>query len=321
MRIAVLYGPHDFRIEERPRPELKEDECLIRVRACGVCHSELHQWDAYQEGLSYPRLIGHEVAGEVLAVGRSVQNHAVGERVAVWTDSQGYAEEVAVKADRIFPIAPGIPFEYALAEPIACATNAVEKAGVRLGDVAAVVGTGFMGALLLQMLRLKGVSVLIAIDIRDEMLALARRLGADAVLNPSRDAVLPAVRELTQGKGVDVSFEAGGQQATLDLAAEICRMEGKLVIFGYHPGPRHIADLGMWNWMAFDVVNAHFRDLRTILTGATAGMRLLNAGRLDMSPLVTHRYPLAEIEAAFTAAKEKPKGFVKSVIVLEGGTT
>lgn len=84
MRIASLHGPHDFRIEEHPRPEMQKDECLVRVRACGVCHSEIHQWEVKVEGLEYPRYIGHEVSGEVLAVGAEVQGFQPGDRVSVW---------------------------------------------------------------------------------------------------------------------------------------------------------------------------------------------------------------------------------------------
>jgi L-iditol 2-dehydrogenase len=134
MRIASLHGPHDFRIEERPRPKMQKDECLIQVRACGVCVSEIHQWEVKAEGLDYPRYIGHEVSGEVMAVGAEVKAYKPGDRVSVWVDGKGYAEEVAVQPERIFPIARKIAFEQALAEPIACATNGVSKANIQLGD-------------------------------------------------------------------------------------------------------------------------------------------------------------------------------------------
>lgn len=316
MRLASLHGPHDFRIEECPSPTMSKDECLIRVRACGVCHSEIHQWEVKAEGLEYPRHIGHEVSGEVLAVGAAVKGFKPGDRVSVWVDGRGYAEQVAVKPERMFSIAHALAFDQALAEPIACATNGVLKANVQLGDTVALVGTGFMGLILLQELKLCGLRQLIAIDRRDDMLELAKRLGADVIINPVREDPAQRVRELTQGRGVDVAFEAGGVQGTLDLAADLCCMEGKLVIFGYHPGPRVIKDLGFWNWMAFAIVNAHFRDLGTILRGARIGMDLLNAGKIDMAPLITHKFPLEKIENAFTAAKEKPSGFVKSVITL-----
>jgi L-iditol 2-dehydrogenase len=146
-------------------------------------------------------------------------------------------------------------------------------------------------------------------------LNLSGELGADHQLNPLNDDIDKEIKNLTNGKGVDISFEVGGNQSTLDLASQICRMEGKLVIFGYHPGSRVINDLGYWNWMAFDIINAHFRDMNTILRGTRIGMDLLNSGKIKMDKLITHRYSLEEIEKAFTAAKEKPVGFVKSVIV------
>jgi threonine dehydrogenase-like Zn-dependent dehydrogenase len=94
-------------------------------------------------------------------------------------------------------------------------------------------------------------------------------------------------------------------------------MEGKLVIFGFHPGPRKIKDFGYWNWMAFDIINAHFRNLDTILKGSRIGMDMLNYKRIDMQPLITHEFPIEKIEDAFSVAKDKPKGFVKSVIVFD----
>lgn len=316
MKAAVLYGPHDFRIEEIPTPQIQEDECLVRVRACGVCHSELHQWDEKLKGLKYPRFIGHEVSGEVVKAGINIKNFKPDQRVALWVDGKGYAEEIAVKEDRIFPLSDDIPFDLALCEPIACTTNGVIRANIQLADTIALVGTGFMGLILLQELKLRGASKIIAIDVRDEMLRLAEELGADIIINPVNQKPQKIIKEITNNKGVDISFEIGGVQSTLDLAAEICRMEGKLVIFGYHPGKRNIKNLGYWNWMAFDIVNAHFRDMNTILHGAKLGMELLNAGKINMRPLVTHTYPIEKIEEAFKAAKEKPAGFVKSVIVM-----
>lgn len=315
MKSAVLYGPHHWEIEEKITPVIEKDECLIKIKICGVCHSEIHQWETKVEGLEYPRYIGHEVAGEIIKVGSSVKEFKVGDRVAAWADGKGYAEEIAVKVDTLSLIADDIAYEFALSEPIACTTNAVLRTNVQLGDVVAMVGTGFMGLIMLQELKLTGAKKIIAIDVRDEMLQLSKELGADVQLNPLKDNVEQEIKKLTNGKGVDISFEVGGNQSTLDLASQICRMEGKLVIFGYHPGSRIIKDLGYWNWMAFDVVNAHFRNLETILKGMRIGMDLLNAGKIKMDKLVTHKYRLDEIEKAFNAAKEKPTGFVKSVIV------
>lgn len=315
MKAALLYGEKDFRIETVDDPLIKPDECLIEVKACGVCHSEIHQWNQKLAGLEYPRFIGHEVSGVILETGKAVSRFHPGDRVAVWADGKGYAEKLAVKQDYIFHLTDSIPFEQAMAEPIACTTNGVLKTDIRMHESVALVGCGFMGLILLQQLKLYSPSMLIAIDLRNDMLQLAKKLGADIVINPSRENTIEQIRQLTNGKGVDISFEVGGIQATLDQAADICRMEGRLVIFGYHPGQRIIKDMGYWNWMAFDIVNAHFRDIDQILYGTRLGMELLNAGKIDLKPLITHTFPLNKINDAFTAAKDKRGGFVKAVII------
>jgi len=317
MRAAILYGVHDFRIEERPEPVISEDECLVKVKVCGVCHSELHQWNEKIASLEYPRHIGHEVAGEIIKTGKNVKDYKVGDRVAVWTEGKGYAEKVAANTSVLSPIADRIPYKEALSEPIACTTNGVMRANVQLNDIVVIVGTGFMGLILLQEIKLLGAKKIIAVDVRDEMLAEAKKLGADLIFNPQKVNVIEEVKNITGGRGADVCFEAGGIESTLNLAAELCRMEGKLVIFGYHPGQRKINDLGYWNWMAFDIINAHFRNIDTILKGSRIGMELLNEGKISMSSLITHTYPLEKIEEAFIAAKEKPQGFIKSVLVME----
>lgn len=314
MRQAVLYGAHDWKIEDVKSPVISDDEVFIKIKACGVCHSEIHQWDVKIDGLDYPRYIGHEVAGEIIETGKNVNDFKPGDRVAAWTDGKGYAEVISIKTNKVFKISDQVSFAEAMAEPIACTTNGVIKSNIQLNDTVALVGCGFMGLILLQQLRLRGAKFIIAIDVREEILELAKELGADFIINPKEKNAIEEIKNLTGGKGIDVSFEVGGNETTLNLAADICRMEGKLVIFGYHPGPRKINDLGYWNWMAFDIINAHFRDLNNILNGTRIGMEMLNQGKIVMKKLITHKYKLDQIEDAFVAAKEKPKGFIKSVI-------
>lgn len=317
MKAAILYGAEDFRIEELESPELTPDQYRLNVKACGVCHSELHQWTTEVDGLEYPRFIGHEVSGEIIEKGSKTGKFNVGDRVAVWTEGKGYATELLIEEKFMYPVNDEIPLTDALAEPIGCTTNGVLKANIMLNDTVALVGTGFMGLIMIQELRLLGIRKIIAIDIRDDMLKLAENLGADVLINPKRDKVLQKVKESNEGKLVDVTFEVGGNEATLNLASSLTRMEGKLVMFGFHPGPRKINDLGFWNWMAFDIVNAHFRNQATILHGTAVGMDLLNQRKLNMKPLVTHKFALNEINEAFKTATGKPEGFVKAVIDME----
>ncbi|MCF8260902.1 MAG: zinc-binding dehydrogenase [Melioribacteraceae bacterium] len=317
MKAALLHGAHDWRIEEIDSPVNNDDELLISIRACGVCHSELHQWDEKIPTLDYPRFIGHEAAGIVKQSGNNIKKFKNGDRVGIWIFGKGFAEEVTVKEEQVFPLADDISFEEgALAEPISCTTNALLKTNLQLSDTVALVGTGFMGLILLQQLKHQGVSKIIAIDVRDEILEKCGQLGAEYILNPMKVDVAREIKELTDGRGVDAAFEVGGVQGTLDLVPQITRMEGKVVIFGYHPGKRIINDLGYWNWMAFDIINGHFRNMETILDGARRGMDMVNTKKIDMNTLITHKYKLDEIEEAFSAAKYKPDGFIKSVITI-----
>jgi threonine dehydrogenase-like Zn-dependent dehydrogenase len=317
MKAAILYDAHDFRIEEQGTPAYVSDECLINVKACGVCHSELHQWDHRIAGLEYPRSIGHEVAGIISEVGKDVKNFKKNDRVAVWVDEKGYSEQIVAKQDRIFSLSEKISFKEAMAEPLSCTTNGVISANILLGDTVVLVGTGFMGLILLQQIKQRGAEQIIAIDIRDEMLEMAKELGAGITINPRNEKVDDIIKKATGDHGADICFEVGGTQTTLNLAASLCRMEGKVVIFGYHPGSRTIDDLGYWNWMAFDIINAHFRDIEKILDGASRGMKSLNKEQITLNPLITHTYPLEEINTAFATAIEKPKGFIKAVIVFD----
>ncbi|MCB0731766.1 MAG: hypothetical protein KDC88_12100, partial [Ignavibacteriae bacterium] len=134
------------------------------------------------------------------------------------------------------------------------------------------------------------------------------------VINPNNEDVKSKIMSITQNKGIDATFEVGGNEITLNLAAQLTRMEGKIEIFGFHPGSRNINDLGFWNWMAFDIINGHFRNIDTILNGTRIGMELLNKNKINMKPLITHRYSLEEINSGFADAIKKPNGFVKAVI-------
>jgi threonine dehydrogenase-like Zn-dependent dehydrogenase len=155
---------------------------------------------------------------------------------------------------------------------------------------------------------------LIVADTRRDALERASRLGATQVVNVAVDSLPEVVKSLTRGRGADASFEVTGAQGPLTLLGEVTRMSGKVVIVGYHQGGSRQIPLAYWNWMAFQILNAHFRDIATIQRGMKTGMRLLTSGRLSLADLVTHRFPLEAIDQAFQVSQEKPDGFVKSVV-------
>jgi threonine dehydrogenase-like Zn-dependent dehydrogenase len=312
VKIAVLRGRESFEIEEVAVPTIAPDEVLVRVVVSGVCASELEPW---VEGppAGEERCPGHEVSGVVTEVGADAEGIAVGDRVGVWVTERGFAEYVAVRAAYCFPAGDG-PLDEALAEPIACAANAVEVADVRLGDDVLVIGAGFMGNLVQELVALRGVRQLIVADARPDALERAAKLGATRVVDVTRESLPDVVRSLTDGRGADITFECTGTQAALSTIGDTTRMSGKLAIVGYHQGSARQVPLAHWNWMAFTIVNAHFREVATILRGMSIGMRLLAAGKLSMADLVTHRFPLERINDAFATLRDKPEGFVKAVV-------
>lgn len=314
MKIAILSAPQTFEIADQPVPDIQPDEVLVRVSACGVCTSELDMWEGKEGPDIYPRYPGHEVSGVVEKIGEDVRTLKPGDPVGVWAPGNGFAEYVAVKAEHCYS-AGDIPLDLALAEPIACAVNAVEMANLSLSDDVVIIGAGFMGNLVQKLVTLQGPRRLIVADIRQDALERAQQLGAGHVVNTAQENLPERVQELTDGKGADASFEVTGAQAPLQMLGEITRMSGKVVIVGYHQGGLRQINLAYWNWMAFQIINAHFRDIHVIQRGMRIGMRLLTSGRLSLDGLVTHRFSLADVNEAFRIAHEKPLGFVKSTVI------
>jgi threonine dehydrogenase-like Zn-dependent dehydrogenase len=316
VKLAVLRDQSNFAIEEIDKPSFADDEVLVRVAACGVCASELEMWTEHAP-TSGPRYLGHEVSGVVAAVGADVEALRPGDRVGCWVTSHGYAEYVAVRAAYCTKAGPG-PLELALAEPLACAVNAVEAADVRLGDDVVLVGAGFMGNLVQMLVALRGPRQLIVADTRPDALARAKAAGATSVVDIRSESLADVVGRLTDARGADISFECTGTQAALSGLGGTTRMSGKLAIVGFHQGADRQIPLAAWNWMAFTIVNAHFREAAVIMQGMTIGMKLLSAGLLSMENLVTHRFELDDINAAFDALRSKPDGFAKAVITFPG---
>jgi L-iditol 2-dehydrogenase len=315
MRLAVLTGRHAFDLQEAPIPTFDADEVLVKVAACGVCASELDMWDG--SGASgYPVYPGHEVSGVVEAVGESVDTFAAGDPVATWVTTRGFADYVAVKADYC-RAAGNVALDLALGEPVACAVNAVELADVRLGDDVVIIGAGFMGNLVQKLVALRGAHSVTVADTRLDALDRAKALGASRVVDVTAESLVDVVAAGTEAGGADVTFECTGAQAPLLLVGDVTRMSGKIALVGYHQGAPREIPLGLWNWKAFTLLNAHFRDVATILRGMTVGMRLMTSGALSLEPLVSHRFALPQIGEAFRVAREKPAGFVKATIVMD----
>lgn len=314
MKAAILKKPGYFTIEERDIPAIGPNEILVKAKVCGICTSELDMWEGKAIGLEFPRFIGHEVAGIVENVGNNVRQIKPGDRVAIYAEGEGYAEYIAVPQEYAIKLNPIIKFEHALGEPIACSVNGVRKLKLEIQESVCIVGCGFMGLIMLQVFKSAGAGILIAVDTRDSILNIAEQLGATHALNPLHSDVIKEIKKITGNRGVDVGIEAAGTQQTIDMTTQIVRMEGKLEIFGFHQGEPRKIDWGFWNWMAFQIINGHTRSRHIYIEGMRIGLDLMTAGKLNMAPLVTHTFPLNDINEGFRTASQKDDSFVKGVI-------
>lgn len=314
MRKAILIEPQLTQIVEEAPPPVGERDVRVRVRTCGVCASELHGWDG--DGGRYPRQHGHEVMGVVEEIGPGVSGVAPGDRVT-GLFGRGFAEFAVAPVDRVVPVPEGLSDEAAIGEPLSCVISAARRTRVELGDRLAVVGLGYMGLLMLQALRLKGPARLIAVDPRAEARERALALGADEAYAPNE---LPESDHFTRWEqlgsdaGVDVAVEASGTPAGLTLAGRLARPHGVLSVTGWHQGGARQVDFELWGWKALEVLNAHERRADYQMDCMRRGLALAAAGKLDPGGLVSHRFPLTEVDAAFRALHDKPPGFCKAVV-------
>lgn len=332
MRAAQVMGPRQVRVREVLVPVPGPDEVLIRVEGCGLCGSNLPVWQGrpWFEYPLEPGAPGHESWGEIVDMGPVTSSAAgadqaleIGNRVVALAE-QAFAEYVVARRDATVRIPAALAGKDLPGEPIACAMNALGRSDIRPGHWVAVIGIGFLGALLVQLARQAGARVL-AVSHRPFSVRLARALGADQGFllgtPPHRggdgdDDIVARVLALTGGQGCDRVIEATGLQRPLDLATRLTRTRGRLVIAGFHQdGPRQV-DMQTWNWRGIDVINAHERDPRVYVEGMRAALDAVQSGAVDLEPVLTHRLALDRIEDAFRLLEERPVGFVKAEVLM-----
>jgi threonine dehydrogenase-like Zn-dependent dehydrogenase len=312
MRAAVVTGPGSIELREVPVPAPAAGQVRVRLEGCGVCGSHLPLWEG-RPWFTYPLepgAPGHEGWGVVDALGPGVHGHLLGRRVAALS-YHAFAEYDVSAADAVVPLPAsleGTPFP---GEALACAMNVFRRSGVRAGEDVAVVGVGFLGALLVQLARGAGARV-VAVSRRAAARDVARACGADEVLDAADHAAVQArVQERTGARGCACVFEAAGVQETLDLASSLVGVRGRLVIAGYHQDGDRRVDLQSWNWRGLDVINAHEREPAVYVEGMRDAVRAVADGRLNPRPLLTDAFPLAQAGAAMDALRARPGAFLK----------
>ena len=303
MRAAVLARPRTVELRRVPVPQPAPGEVLVRIEGCGVCGSSAPAWEG-RPWFSYPLAPGepgHEGWGIVEELGEGLDGPAPGTRVAILSD-RAFAEYDVTPAASVVPIPEEIegPFP---GEAVGCAMNAYRRSGIGPGAAVAIVGIGFLGALIVQLAAASGARVT-ALSRRRFALDVARSGGAERAFE------VPDAPD----EEFDVVVEAAGAQEALDVASSLVATRGRLVVVGYHQdGPRTV-DMQHWNWKGIDVVNAHERDPAVYVDGIRAAAAAAAEGIVDLAPLITHRVPLERAADAFDLSRSRPEGFLKAVV-------
>ncbi len=316
MRAAVLTGAGKLCLDRVSLPEPGPGQLRIRLEGCGVCASNLTPW-AGPEWMRFPTepgALGHEGWGIVDALGDGVRGFRVGDRVAALS-YRSYAEYDLAEADAVVALPVSLAGQPFPGEPLGCAMNILRRSEIQAGQTVAIVGIGFLGALLTRLITSAGARV-IAISRRPFSLEVARSMGAaETIPMDDHEGIIRQVSDLTGGRFCDRVIEAVGKQWPLDLSAELTRERGRLVVAGYHQDGLRQVNMGLWNWRGLDVINAHERDPKIYMQGIGEAVAAVASGRLDPRPLYTHRFPLDRLDEALDATRDRPDGFLKAVVM------
>src|SRR3954465_10574961 len=317
MRAVVLAGAGRIQVKESELPQPGAGQVRVRLEGCGVCASNLTPW-AGPEWMQFPTepgALGHEGWGVVDAVGNGVEGLSVGDRVAALS-YKSYAQYDVADADAVVVLPDSLAGQPFPGEPLGCAMNIFRRSEIEPGQTVGIVGIGFLGAILTRLATDAGARV-IAISRRPFSLDVARAMGAaETIPMDDHNGIIERVKELTGGVFCDRVIEAVGKQWPLDLAWELSREGGRVIVAGYHQdGPRQV-NMWLWNWRGLDVINAHERDPKVYIQGIREAVAAVASGRLDPRSLYTHTFPLDRLDEALNATRDRPDGFLKALVTL-----
>ena len=339
MRALVLTEYERLQVREVPEPAAGEADVLVRVRACGICGSDVHGFDGSSGRRIPPAVMGHEAAGVVERVGSAVRGLSQGDRVTFdstvscgrcaycrqgrtnlcdarrvlgvscgeYRQDGAFAEYVSVPAHTVYPLPAEVPFEHAaMVEPLSVAVHAVGRAPVT-ARTAVVVGAGTIGLLVIQALRAAGTPRVIAVDVDESKLAFARRLGAEVRLDPTAADVPAEVRRLTEG-GADIALECVGATEPIATAVGCVRKGGAVVLVG-----------NVTPTIALPLQFVVTGEITLLGTCASSGeypraIELLRTGKVDVRPLITVVAPLEDGPALFDRLHARERGLMKVVL-------
>ncbi len=319
MRISQVVAPRTSEVIEARDPVPGDGQVLVEVVASGVCTSDLTPWrDGPQGRDGQPIRLGHEIVGRVVACGRHARQWTPGELVT-GLGGQGFASMAVLNAAHILPVPAGIEPAHALGEPVADLAEALSRTPAGPGSRVAVVGLGFMGLGLLQLVRDQAPGLLIGVDPLPAARQRALELGADLVF--AADEV-PAEYSGDFGSDQgsrgrdwrpDIVLEATGVTAGLATAGTLVRPFGTLCVVGYHHTGDAKLDMRLW-YKAVTIVNGFCPDRTRLMRAMSDALDLIASRRFSYAPLITHRFGLDQVDQAYELMDARADGFVKAVL-------
>jgi L-iditol 2-dehydrogenase len=344
VKAAVIKGQRHIEIEDRPIPEIQSMQVLVKVGAVGICGSDVHGWQEEKSTARPPGLImGHEAAGEVFETGTEVVDFKKGDRVAIdpqifcyncnacahgWytvcenkkvigSALRGFlngamAEYVAVQQNQLFRIPDSLSTsEGAMVEPVSNALHVINRVKFNLGDCVTVIGAGTLGLCIMQAARLAGAGKLVAVDISEFRLSVAKKLGADVTINAEKSDPVEEIQRITGGRGSDVVAEAVGIERTYRQAIAMVRKTGSIMVFG-----------ALERVVRVDLYPILHKEITLIgCTGAgwecPPSIALMDSGRINVKPLITHELPLDQAQKAFEIVEDPSENTIKVILKIE----
>ena len=340
MKEVVITGPKQYEIREVPVPTPGDGEVLIQMKAAGVCGSDVHQFLGENPNAVFPRVPGHENAGVIVAVGKDVKNIKVGDHVVVdlvvacgecpqckkgrrnvcrtvkargSAIDGGWREYFAVPEHEVYLLPQDMPFkDAALIEPFAIGGHCTTRAGIQGGESVLVLGSGTIGAVILQTLKLKGCRVICA-DINDASLARAKEYGADAIVNTKTENLKDAVQKFTDGAGVDVIFDSACYPGSLTAVLEmgIPANGATIVPMGFCTAQEGITQ-AMINTRELSIIGT-----RMSCNQFQPTIERFAKHEYQLDGMVSHYIPFSQVGQVFENIIHPPKNMKKMVIVFD----
>lgn len=310
-KAALLKAPFQIELVER---ELVagDDEVIVKNHLVGICGSDKSFFKGqlppktaeFRQDPKFPFYLGHESGGTVVEVGAKVREFQVGDKVMCFGWNNNFAQYFKAKVWELQLVPAGMDMDLAsLGEPIACGMFSGLHSGVNIGDTAVVMGGGFAGQIIAQCAKRKGASTVVVVDVDDSKLAIAKKLGADVVINSMHEDPVAKVKELTDGVGSDVVVEAAGSEATFNAASEMIRHNGIFVLYSWVTTPIKL-NISRWHDDGLEFRNTclvhHTREQRAVWT--PWALKPVIKDLVNIKDLITHEFKLDDIKDAFELA-------------------